>query len=179
MHNQAFFRANETENSKTDLAVTSDKSNQESDRFSDSPLPVEVQQLILGYRKKNRKAGFKRIEDRLKSEHLVVVNRKQIRHVLKIHGLLGGHDSSFDASEKPAKGSRRFEAAYPGELYQMLRRLIITSRVNGGPRTLKRKNQRNSIPLDPLVIYQLPFLRKQISHPNVCREKDVLLLPWC
>ncbi len=111
--------ADEAENRKTDLALTRDKNNQETSRFSGSPLPEEVQQLILQYRRKNPKAGFKRIEDRLKSEHLVVVSRKQIRHVLKIHGLLEGHDSSFDASEKPAKGSRRFEAAYPGELYQM------------------------------------------------------------
>jgi transposase InsO family protein len=111
--------ADEGENSKTDLAVTTDKSNQKAERFRASPLPEDVQQLILQYRRKNPKAGFRRIEDRLKSEHLVVVSRKQIRNVLKIHGLLKGHDSSFDASENPAKGSRRFEAAYPGELYQM------------------------------------------------------------
>ena len=87
--------------------------------FRRSPLPVEVQNLIIEYRREDPGAGFKRIEDRLKGEHLVVVNRKQIRHVLKIHGLLGGHDSSFDRSEKQEKGSRRFEAGYAGELYQM------------------------------------------------------------
>ena len=89
------------------------------DRFKDSPLPKEIQSLILDYRKEHPGAGFKRIEDHLKGEHLVVVNRKQIRHVLKVHGLLEAHDSSFDRLEKPAKGSRRFEAAYAGELYQM------------------------------------------------------------
>jgi len=64
--------------------------------FKLSPLPEELQRLIIQYRTENPDAGFKRIEDRLKGEHLVVVGRKQIRHVLKIHGLLKGHDSSFD-----------------------------------------------------------------------------------
>lgn len=91
----------------------------DSDVFNESPLPEEVQQLILEYRKKNPNTGFKRIEDHLKGDHLVVVNRKQVRHVLKIHGLLESNDSSFDVTDKPAKGTRRFEAAYAGELYQM------------------------------------------------------------
>jgi transposase InsO family protein len=89
------------------------------ERFGLSPLPEEVQRLIIQYRTENPDAGFKRIEDRLKGEHLVVVSRKQIRHVLKIHGLLEGHDSSFDRPAKAAKGSRRFEASYAGEMYQM------------------------------------------------------------
>lgn len=87
--------------------------------FELSPLPEEVQNLIIQYRTQNPEAGFKRIEDRLKSEHLVVVSRKQIRHVLKIHGLLDGHDSSFERSQEAKKGSRRFEASYAGEIYQM------------------------------------------------------------
>ena len=87
--------------------------------FELSPLPEQVQRLIIGYRKEHPEAGFKRIEDQLKGEHLVVVSRKQIRHVLKVHGLLEGHDSSFDAPAKPAKGSRRFEASCAGEMYQM------------------------------------------------------------
>jgi transposase InsO family protein len=91
----------------------------DAERFEHSPLPEEVQCLIIEYRTENPDAGFKRIEDRLKGEHLVVVSRKQIRHVLKIHGLLEGHDSSFDRPEKAAKGSRRFEASYAGEMYQM------------------------------------------------------------
>ena len=91
----------------------------DAERFELSPLPEEVQRLIMRYRTENPDAGFKRIEDRLKGEHLVVVSRKQIRHVLKIHGLLEGHDSSFDRPEKAAKGSRRFEARYAGEMYQM------------------------------------------------------------
>jgi transposase InsO family protein len=92
---------------------------EEADLFGQSPLPEEVQRLIIGYRTQNPEAGFKRIEDRLKAEHLVVVSRKQIRHVLKIHGLLQGHDSSFDRPREGGKGSRRFEADYAGQLYQM------------------------------------------------------------
>lgn len=91
----------------------------EDDAFGRSPLPAEIQRLIIDYRSKNPEAGFKRIEDRLKGEHLVVISRKQIRQVLKVHGLLDKHDSSFDRPTKPAKGSRRFEASYAGEMYQM------------------------------------------------------------
>ena len=94
-------------------------SGSEGERFSLSPLPEQVQRLIVTYRTENPEAGFKRIEDRLKGEHLVVVSRKQIRHVLKVHGLLSGHDSSFDRPAEAAKGSRRFEASYAGEMYQM------------------------------------------------------------
>lgn len=89
------------------------------DFFSLSPLPEEVQRLIIEYRTEDPGAGFKRIEDRLKSDHLVVVGRKQIRHVLKSHGLLEVHDSSFDLQKEGGKGSRRFEASHAGEMYQM------------------------------------------------------------
>lgn len=89
------------------------------DAYALSSLPVEVQQLIIGYRMSDAGVGFKRIEDRLKSDHLVVVSRKQIRQVLKNHGLLAGHDSSFDRPVESGKGSRRFEAAFAGEMYQM------------------------------------------------------------
>ena len=88
------------------------------DPYTLSSLPVEVQQLIIDYRTSDGGVGFKRIEDRLKSDHLVVVSRKQIRQVLKNHGLLD-HDSSFDLPTESSKGSRRFEAAYAGEMYQM------------------------------------------------------------
>lgn len=81
-------------------------------------LPGEVQRLIADYRREHPDHGFKRIEDELKRKHLVVVGRKQIRSVLKEHGLLDMLDSSFDRKE-PAKGTRRFEAGYPGEVYQM------------------------------------------------------------
>gem|GEM_PF-758955 len=88
-------------------------------------LPSEVEELIVNYRRKNPEHGFKRIEDHLKSRYFVVVERKKIREVLKLHGLTGSGDSSFD---KPAcgkgarvkvKGVRRFEAPYPRNLYQM------------------------------------------------------------
>ena len=96
----------------------------ESDSVGDKPakggihLPVEIQNLILDYRREHPDQGFKRIQDELKKKHLVVVTRKQIRSILKEHGLLEVLDSSFDRKE-PAKGTRRFEAGYAGELYQM------------------------------------------------------------
>ena len=82
-------------------------------------LPEEVQELIRSYRRDHPAHGFKRIADSLKQKHLVIVTRKQIRKVLKEAGLLETCDSSFDKKESPAKGSRRFEARYPGEMWQM------------------------------------------------------------
>ena len=84
-------------------------------------LPAEVEELILNYRRKNPEHGFKRIADHLKSRYFVVVERKKIREVLKLHGLSGSGDSSFDkpACDKRVKGVRRFEAPYPRDLYQM------------------------------------------------------------
>ena len=96
----------------------------ESDSVGDKPakggihLPVEIQDLILDYRREHPDQGFKRIQDELKKKHLVVVTRKQIRSILKEHGLLEVLDSSFDRKE-PVKGTRRFEAGYAGQLYQM------------------------------------------------------------
>lgn len=84
-------------------------------------LPTGVEELIVNYRHTHPDYGYKRIEDYLKSNHFVVVPRKKIREVLKFHGLTGEVDSSFDKSDgngRP-KGSRRFEASYPRELYQM------------------------------------------------------------
>ncbi|MCP4149365.1 MAG: transposase, partial [bacterium] len=82
-------------------------------------LPEEVIKLILDYRRKHPTYGFKRIEDELKSKHLIVVRRKQIRKVLKENNLLEVLDSSFDKDRKQEKGTRRFEANYPREMYQM------------------------------------------------------------
>jgi transposase InsO family protein len=82
-------------------------------------LPEEVIELILDYRREHPTHGFKRIEDELKKKHLVVVKRKQIRKVLKENGLLEVLDSSFDKDRRKEKGTRRFEASYPRELYQM------------------------------------------------------------
>ena len=82
-------------------------------------LPVEIENVILDQRREHPDHGFKRIQDELKKKHLVVVTRKQIRSILKAHGLLEDLDSSFDRKEEPAKGTRRFEAGYAGELYQM------------------------------------------------------------
>ena len=87
-----------------------------------SSLPDEVQQLIVDYKRENPDCGFKRIEQHLRNSHFLLVPRKRIRQVLKDTGLLGLNDSSFDrngnACSEP-KGSRRFEASAPGELYQM------------------------------------------------------------
>jgi len=82
-------------------------------------LPGDVGELIRGYRRDHPGHGFKRIQDLLKQKHLVIVTRKQIRKVLKEAGLLEVCDSSFDREQGPEKGTRRFEAAYPGELWQM------------------------------------------------------------
>ena len=81
-------------------------------------LPEEVVELIRSYRRENPAHGFKRIADLLKQKYLVVVTRKQIRSVLKEAGLLETCDSSFDRKD-PEKGVRRFEARYPGEMWQM------------------------------------------------------------
>lgn len=100
------------------------KDSVESGLASDKPakggvyLPVEIQNVILEHRREHPDQGFKRIQDELKKKHLVVVTRKQIRSILKEHGLLEVLDSSFDRKE-PAKGTRRFEAGYAGQLYQM------------------------------------------------------------
>jgi transposase InsO family protein len=86
-------------------------------------LPAEVAELIINYREKNPEHGYKRIEDYLKNRYFVMVPRKKIRELLKHHGLIGDRDSSFDQPSSPpsreGKGTRRFEAAYPRELYQM------------------------------------------------------------
>ena len=86
---------------------------------SSNLLPAEIQELISEYRRSNPDHGFKRIQDHLKSKHLVVVTRKKIRQILKEKGLLESLDSSFDRESEPAKGTRRFEASYPKQLYQM------------------------------------------------------------
>ncbi len=41
------------------------------------------------------------------------------RKALKENGILNKSDSSFDKAPEPAKGTRRFEAKAPSELYQM------------------------------------------------------------
>lgn len=84
-------------------------------------LPSGVADLIIGYRQGHPEHGYKRIEDYLKSRYFVVVPRKKIRELLKRHGLIGAVDSSFDHSSlvRRDKGTRRFEASYPRELYQM------------------------------------------------------------
>ncbi len=84
-------------------------------------LPAGVADLIINYRQEHPGHGYKRIADHLKNRYFVVVPRKKIRELLKLHGLTDDNDSSFDQSSlnKEGKGMRRFEASYPRELYQM------------------------------------------------------------
>jgi transposase InsO family protein len=89
------------------------------DSGSENTLPEEVRQIIIDYRRQNPYHGFKRIEQHLRNTYFLVVPRKRIRQVLKGAGLLAMHDSSFDKPEVEAKGTRRFEADRPCELYQM------------------------------------------------------------
>lgn len=83
-------------------------------------LPAQVRDLILNYKSQNPDSGFKRIEQYLRNTYFLVVPRKRIRQALKEGGLLTPEDSSFDRrSPSEPKGTRRFEASAPGELYQM------------------------------------------------------------
>ena len=84
-------------------------------------LPPDLSELIINYRRDHPDHGYKRIEDYFKNRYFVVIPRKKIRELLKLHGLTGDTDSSFDQSSliQGVKGSRRFEASYPRELYQM------------------------------------------------------------
>jgi transposase InsO family protein len=107
----------ETNGKKTEPASSKKTKSTAKDRSA--KLPEEVQELIRSYRRQEPTHGFKRIADLLKQKYLLVVTRKQIRRVLKEAGLLATCDSSFDKESPSAKGSRRFEAQYPGELWQM------------------------------------------------------------
>jgi transposase InsO family protein len=83
-------------------------------------LPEDIKEIIVAYRKEHPDHGYKRIEDHLKSRYFVVVSRKKIREILKAHGINETCPSSFDRNdERSRKGSRRFEAGYPRDLYQM------------------------------------------------------------
>jgi len=84
-----------------------------------SSLPSDVQTIIVNYRKQNPDHGYQRIEDYLRDKYFLIVPRKEIRKILKAHGLEKILDSSFDKKDQPAKGTRRFEASSPNELYQM------------------------------------------------------------
>ena len=100
-------------------ANASSAGNSDAEKETSSGLPQEVVDLICGYRQEHPQQGFRRIEQELRRRHHVAVSRKKIRKVLKQAGLLESCDSSFDQEPFSRKGTRRFEAAYPGELYQM------------------------------------------------------------
>lgn len=84
-----------------------------------SSLPADIQSIIINYRKEHPDHGYRRIEDYLRDKYFIKVARKQIRKILKAAGLEKILDSSFDKEAEPVKGSRRFEAGSPRELYQM------------------------------------------------------------
>ena len=106
-------------NGKDDPAAVPRQASQQREQKGAVQLPEEIQELIRTYRRREPTHGFKRIADLLKQKYLVVVTRKEIRRVLKEAGLLETCDSSFDAEPASPKGTRRFEAAQPGELWQM------------------------------------------------------------
>jgi hypothetical protein len=80
-----------------------------------SVLPSEIQTIIVNYRQENPDHGYQRIEDYLRDRYFVKVSRKEIRKILKAHGLTKLLDSSFDKDQQPGNGTRRFEASQPGE----------------------------------------------------------------
>ncbi len=98
-----------------------DKENQEKEdqKVESSSLPEDIQKIIVNYRKENPDHGYQRIEDYLRDQFFIKVSRKEIRKVLKAHGLEEILDSSFDRDEQASKGTRRFEASCPLELFQM------------------------------------------------------------
>ncbi len=112
---------------KTDLAIDSEEADKFGEEVKSSTieslplLPEGVRKIIIDYRKQHPEHGYKRIEEHLKKHHFVVVSRKKIRELLKAHGLEKTLDSSFDKDDQAdiKKGTRRFEANYPRELYQM------------------------------------------------------------
>lgn len=109
--------------SKSEGSTSLDNVNVEVGKIGNVNLPAGVADLIINYRQEHPEHGYKRIADYLKNRYFVVVPRKKIRELLKLHGLSDDNDSSFDQSslnkEGKGKGSRRFEASYPRELYQM------------------------------------------------------------
>ena len=103
------------------LVAESDQGVSKGEKAKGSILAEQLEEIILNYRRENPGYGYKRIEEYLKKRYFVVIPRKKIRALLKSHGLTSRFDSSFDRQDEgeAAKGGRRFEALYPGELYQM------------------------------------------------------------
>ena len=102
------------------LSEGADKEEKSKDEVSASHIPEQIEEIIVNFRREHADYGYKRIEDHLKKHYFIVVSRKKIREILKAHGLEKTCDSSFDLTESPSKkGSRRFEADYPRQLYQM------------------------------------------------------------
>jgi transposase InsO family protein len=117
------------ESSATSVSTKTKSEHEKTSGEAGAVLPGDVCELIRTYRQAHPEHGFKRIQDLLKQKHLVIVTRKQIRRVLKDACLLESCDSSFDREPEPAKGTRRFEAAYPGEMWQMDLTYVYISRI--------------------------------------------------
>jgi len=92
---------------------------EKNEAFTVSSLPPDVQSAIISYRRENPDHGYRKIEDYLQDQYFIKVQRKQIRKLLKAHGLDKTLDSSFDRDVIVPKGTRCFEAASAKELYQM------------------------------------------------------------
>lgn len=106
---------------KADSSDNEARSRSDNNPAADGNLPDEVSRIIIQYRKEHPDHGFKRLEQHLQNRHFLVIPRKKIREALKNAGLLDQLDSSFDKNKAAAEPERdrRFEAARPGELYQM------------------------------------------------------------
>jgi len=111
--------ADETRHGREVEESQTNQANHETVKTEVSSLPAAIQSIIINYRKENPEHGYRRIEDYLRDKYFIKVARKQIRKILKAHGLAKLLDSSFDQEAEPAKGSGRFEAGGPRELYQM------------------------------------------------------------
>ncbi|MGP8329952.1 MAG: DDE-type integrase/transposase/recombinase, partial [Methanosarcinaceae archaeon] len=132
----------------------------ENKKTSSSSLPTEIQTIIVKYRKEHAEHGYQRIEDYLRDRHFVKVSRKEIRKVLKAHGLEKRLDSSFDKTEQPVKGTRRFEAGCPLELFQMdLSYVYITG-----------------LPVFYLILIIDDYSRFIVGHELVSNQKSLTMI---
>jgi transposase InsO family protein len=109
----------EKEKSKTSSSTNSSTTKPRENTSIQPQLPQEVEDLIIRYRKDHPDYGYGKIEHFLRDQHFLYVPQKKIRQVLKSRDLHRSCDSAFDQVKSSEKGSRRFEAAYPKELYQM------------------------------------------------------------
>lgn len=111
--------ADDAPNDLTSNTSANHADEEKNERVTISSLPTDVQSAIINYRQENPDHGYRKIEDYLQDHYFIKVQRKQIRKLLKAHGLAKTLDSSFDREAITEKGTRRFEASSAQELYQM------------------------------------------------------------